>query len=866
VRLVIDELRRLTQDRGVPVRLLTTTFAGSTEPLALDRLVDAGVDVRVSYDIQTTRLHAKAWIFHRDSGFSTAYVGSSNVSRAALVDGREWNVRIARAATPALYDKVTTAFETQWASGDYAPYDPAADRDLLVRALTQGRGDAGDEAHLLSGLELRPWPYQQEILDALDAERRVHGRHRNLVVAPTGTGKTVVAALDYRRLVQQAGHDLSLLFVAHREQILSQSRRTFREALGDGSFGEMLVGGQQPERGRHVFASIQTLHARDVATIDPRAFDVVMVDEFHHAEAGTYQRLLDHLDPQVLLALTATPERADGLDIRRWTHGRTAFDMRLWHALDRQLLAPFQYFGIADTVDLRDVPWRAGQYVAHDLDRVYSADDAHARTVLTQLGRVVADPTRMAALGFCASVAHAHFMARRFTEAGLPAVAIDGTTPQAERDEAVRLLRARELVAVFTRDVFNEGVDIPEVDTILLLRPTQSVTVHLQQIGRGLRRAAGKDVCTILDFVAQHRQEYRFDLQLRALTGLPRQALVEATEQGFPYLPTGCHIQLDQQSRQRIVDNLKAAVALGRRALVRELQIQSSSSSEPVTLRRFVEDAGIELGDVAKAGGWTRLRRDAGFESREPGAQHTALQRGLGRLLHLDDAERIDVLEQWLASGLPTPLEERTRRIVWSALVTAYGLHGAPASWEAAVEGLRGEPALVEEWRATLPLLRDDIRRVAAPLPDPEVPLAIGATYTRDEILAAFGRLEPGVRYSHQAGPWFHEPAGTEVLFITLRKTERDYSPTTMYRDYAISPELFHWESPHTTRQTSAPGQRWLQQRTNGLRVLLAVREHKLDAWGATAPYALLGPADLVSAEGERPIAITWRLRTPHPR
>jgi hypothetical protein len=182
------------------------------------------------------------------------------------------------------------------------------------------------------------------------------------------------------------------------------------------------------------------------------------------------------------------------------------------------------------------------------------------------------------------------------------------------------------------------------------------------------------------------------------------------------------------------------------------------------------------------------------------------------------------------------------------------------------VEGLRGEPALVEEWRATLPLLRDDIRRVAAPLPDPEVPLAIGATYTRDEILAAFGRLEPGVRYSHQAGPWFHEPAGTEVLFITLRKTERDYSPTTMYRDYAISPELFHWESPHTTRQTSAPGQRWLQQRTNGLRVLLAVREHKLDAWGATAPYALLGPADLVSAEGERPIAITWRLRTPHPR
>lgn len=541
--------------------------------------------------------------------------------------------------------------------------------------------------------------------------------------------------------------------------------------------------------------------------------------------------------------------------------------MRLWHALDRQLLAPFQYFGIADTVDLTDVPWQAGQYVARELDRVYSADHAHARTVLTQTGRIISDARRMRALGFCASVGHAHFMAQQFTAAGLPAVALDGDTPQTGRDASVRQLEDGELVAIFTRDIFNEGIDIPQVDTVILLRPTQSVTVHLQQIGRGLRRHADKDVCTVLDFVAQHRREYRYDLQLRALTGLPRQALITAAEEGFPYLPTGCHIELDRQSRDRILDNLKAAVQMGRRGMVRELAMQTAAAAEgeEVTLRRFVDDAGVELEDVGKAGGWTLLRRTAGMEDREAGPQEDTLRKGLRRLLHLDDPERIDTLLGWLGRGLPTPAEERTRRLIWMALVTLYGVKGAPDTLDSAVAGLRACPALVEEWQQTLPLLRDRISRVARPLPDADVPLAIGATYGRDEILAAFGRLVPGGRYSHQAGPWWHESARTDVLFVSLRKTERDYSPETMYRDYAVSPELFHWDSPHTTKRDSGPGRRWLGQRTNGGRILLAIREHKTDSWGATAPYALLGPADFVQARGEQPIGITWKLRTPIP-
>ena len=687
-------------------------------------------------------------------------------------------------------------------------------------------------------------------------------------MAPTGTGKTVVAALDYKRLLEERG-ELRLLFVAHREQILVQAQRTFREALGEGSFGEMLVGGKQPEQYKHVFASIQTLTSIGLEAFEPDEFDMVIMDEFHHAEAATYRKWLDHLEPKVLLALTATPERADGLDIRKWTHGRTAFDMRLWHALDRGLLASFQYFGLADVADLSAVRWSGGQYNASDLTNVYTADNARAHQVAKEIRRLVADPKAMRALAFCATVEHAEFMADAFKNVGWPAVSLSAETPQKEREEHIRALRAGELTTIFTRDIFNEGVDIPEVDTILLLRPTESVTVYLQQIGRGLRRHATKEVCTILDFVAQYRREYRFDLRLRALTGISRRELVDAAESGFPFLPSGCHIQLDRQATQWVVQNLKEAVQVNAAGLRRELTMLASQlpDGQHPTLRQFVEEAGIELQDVAKVGGWTKLRRAAALETRKPSSHEPVLQRGVTRLVHVDDPERIAQWVEWLRASKPPALaSEREQRLASMLLVTLWGLRALPKSFDSAWNGLwRSEP-LREELVEILGLLQEKIPRVTSPVDISNVPLQLGATYGRDEILAAFGKLWPGGKaYSHQAGPWHHSETNSEVLFITLKKSLEHYSPQTMYRDYAISRELFHWETPNDTRTSSKRGRRYLEQRGKRLSVFLAIRETRNDSWGVTAPYVLLGPCDYVSHEGERPIGITWRLRNPIP-
>ncbi len=477
LRLLEPQLNRLRM-RQAPLRVITTTYMGATERAALDRLIrEFGAEVKVQYDAQRTRLHAKAWMFRRRTLYDTAYVGSSNLSRAALLDGVEWNVRLSRVGTPALLEKFRATFDTYWNDASFELYDPDRDRDRLDDALAEasGRTQHSRVTISLAGLEVRPFPYQQEMLDALEAERVVHDRHRNLLVAATGTGKTVVAALDYRRLCDETSNERpSLLFVAHRREILEQSLRTYREVLADADFGELYVGGARPERWRHVFASVQSLTAYGVENLPPDAFDIVVIDEFHHAQATTYRRLIDRLEPRELLGLTATPERTDGVDVRVFFDNRTAAELRLWDALGADLLCPFHYFTIADGTDLRRVGWTRGRYDEAELSSVYTGNRHRAAIVLNQLRDKVLDPGAMRALGFCVSVAHAEYMAHVFNEAGIPARAVSGQNAQADREGALRDLRERRVNILFAADLFNEGLDLPEVDTVLFLRPTES--------------------------------------------------------------------------------------------------------------------------------------------------------------------------------------------------------------------------------------------------------------------------------------------------------------------------------------------------------------------------------------------------------
>ncbi|HEV8658377.1 MAG TPA: DEAD/DEAH box helicase family protein, partial [Thermoanaerobaculia bacterium] len=539
LRLLAPRLRAFTE-RGGRLRVITTTYTGSTERPAIEHLLEMRAEVKVSYHTDTTRLHAKAWLFHRESGFSTVFIGSSNLSTSAMLDGVEWNVRLSQVDAPTIVEKFAATFESYWAHADFETYVRGRDEQRFDRAVAAA--SVADSTISFVGIEVEPWPHQREMLEQLTVERYRHDRWRNLVVAATGTGKTVVAALDYRRLNDRdeplrwipTTRPLSLLFVAHRKEILQQSLGTFRTVMRDGSFGELYVDGHRPDEWRHVFASIQSLSAVDLETVKRDAFDVVIVDEFHHAAAPTYQKLLDHLMPKVLLGLTATPERTDGEPILQWFDGRIAVELRLWDALDRGLLSPFHYFGIHDNVDISQIAWKRGRYDETALENVYTGNDARVTQILTQLQQKIGDVGQMRALGFCVGVHHAEFMAQRFRSAGIPSEAVLGTTDSEDRDRALRRLRDGEINCLFAVDIFNEGVDVPQVDTVMFLRPTESALIFLQQLGRGLRRARDKHCLTVLDFIGNANRHFRFDLRYRALTGASRREIEEQIGGGFP--------------------------------------------------------------------------------------------------------------------------------------------------------------------------------------------------------------------------------------------------------------------------------------------------------------------------------------------
>lgn len=682
VRHLRDALAAVAERAG-RIRVITTTYMGATEKRAVDELVALGADVRVAFDARTTKLHAKAWLLERRSGLSTAFVGSSNLSHTALFDGLEWNVRLSSMDAAHVIDRVRMTFESHWASEHFETYDPATNGDELIQALREhDRRSLGETSTIsFANLDVRPYPHQQRMLEALTIERERHGRHRNLVVAATGTGKTVVAALDYRQLVDRAdGDDLSLLFVAHREEILRQSLATYRAVLRNGSFGEVHGGGRIAD-GRHVFAMVQSLGEARLDQIAADTFDVLVVDEFHHAAAATYDRLLNHLQPRELLGLTATPERLDGQDVTAWFDHRIAVELRLWEAIDQGFLVPFQYFGVADGTDLSQVTWRRGGYVADELSNLLSNDDLRVAKLLEAVQRIVLDPGSMRALGFCVSKEHAHYMARKFTDAGLESVALTGDDAPAERDRQLQALRAGRLRCVFSVEVLGEGVDAPGVDCLLLLRPTSSSTVFTQQLGRGLRRAAGKSHLTVIDLIGQHRREFRFEDRLRAILDAKRGAVVKQVEEDFPFLPAGCTVDLDRQSREIVLDNLKAAVRRSRWAtLVQDLRTETGE----VTLSEFLERHDHRLEDVYRSGSWTALRRDAGRATPEAsdGDLEGRTLKALGRLTHVDDPERVAFYHEVLsASGPPreAAFDERRRRLLtmlaWGLASGAAGAH-----------------------------------------------------------------------------------------------------------------------------------------------------------------------------------------------
>ncbi|OEJ42377.1 helicase [Streptomyces agglomeratus] len=863
---VLEDSLLAARERGVPLRVITTTYMGATDRHALDRLVrDFGAEVKINYEIRSTRLHAKAWLFRRNTGFDTAYVGSSNLSKAALLDGLEWNVRLSSVATPAVLNKFEATFDAYWSESPFESYDPDRDAARLDDALAQAGGTrALDHGKIsLSSLEMQPFAHQRDMLERLRVEREIHGRDTNLLVAATGTGKTVMAALDYRALLREHGKDLRLLFVAHRKEILKQSQRTYRAVLDDASFGELLHSGELPRDWKHVFASVQSLTDQRLEQLARDHFDVIVIDEFHHATANTYRRVIDHFEPKQLLGLTATPERMDGLNVQdEFFGGRIAAEMRLWEALENDLLCPFHYFGIPDGTDLTTLKWKKGTYDQAELSNVLTGNHARARLVVKSVQSKVSNPGSMRALGFCVTKAHAHFMADFFRQAGFKAKSLDSDSPPSERHAALEQLRAGQLQAIFSVDLFNEGLDIPDVDTILLLRPTNSATIFLQQLGRGLRRTKTKPVLTVLDFIGQHRAEFRFEEQFRALTNLSRNRLIDHMEHDFPQLPSGCQIILEGKSKDLVLSNIRAQLKTDVRTLAKEVKDYRQTD-----LSTYLKESRRDVKELYKgSNSWTRVLRYAGL-SPDPIPGEEELLKRVHAFLHVDDPERVHAYTRLLSDDSPhyDALDATEQGYARMLFYTLWDKGGGFSSYQQGLSSLYEQKAVRSEIRQVLAHAIEHADHFPLPLDGPHqgLPLNVHSSYNRSEILAALGvaRLNGQMPGSFAQGVAWAEGLNTDALLITLEKNEKDFSPTVRYKDYARSPQLFHWESQSTTSEHSRTGLRYQQHVERGSHILLFMRRYKETDIGKAQPWMLLGPAEYLEHKGSKPMGIVWKLR-----
>lgn len=708
--------------------------------------------------------------------------------------------------------------------------------------------------------DLRPFPFQEEILDIIAAEREVQDKHRHLVVAATGTGKTMIAAFDYARLSQQLGRNPSMMFIAHRKEILNQALASFRCVLRDQNFGDLLVDGNEPDQRDHFFCSIQSYNSRKLIDEAADRYEYIVVDEFHHAAAPSYQALLEHVQPKILLGLTATPERSDQLDVLRWFGGRASAEIRLPDAINRRLLCPFQYFGVADSVDLSGLAWQRGGYRVDDLERLYTGNDIRAKLVLEKLCGTVLNHAEVRGLAFCVSVAHAEFMAKFFNNNGIPSIALSAQSNEEERNSAQQRLRNRNVNFIFVVDLYNEGVDIPEVDTVLFLRPTESLTVFLQQLGRGLRLHPDKECLTVLDFIGAQRKEFRFASRFRALSGKPTVRLDDEIEAEFPHLPSGCVIKLERVAQQRVLDNVRESIRLVRPRMLASLRDLQQYLGRTPTLEDAIDYFDTTLDELLKRGLWSRLLTDAGIGEPIYAPDEQQLTKGLCRISHINCPQQIVALSEYLSS---TKLVKsaRTPPLIEMLHISLWGTRYSELTIEVAEQRLRANPSVINDLRAVLDYRLKHSPMIASNNSFPSDPLAIHASYTRDEILIALGHWSFNNRPGQREGVLHLKERNLDVFFVTLQKSEDEYSPTTMYEDYLISQDLFHWQSQSNTSEQSPTGQRYIRHSSLGCTPLLFVRETKSLPSGLSAPYHFLGPCSYVNHTGSRPISITWKLQ-----
>lgn len=868
LNLLWNSLKKFTSE-GKCLRIITTTYTGATDYDAIARLATLpNTEIKISYDGTQDRLHAKSYIFIRNSGFHTAYIGSSNLSSYALKDGKEWNFKATQFELPQVIENVRNSFESYWCDNTFECFVPGVSDERLKKAL-----GIDWETPLLdfSALDLmRAKDYQQEILEKLDVERNVHGHFRNLVVAATGTGKTVIAAFDFKRY-REAHPDCHFLFIAHRQEILHQAMQTFRIVLDDPNFGSIWDGNNEPSNYQHVFASKDTLRNR-VDTLQLRAdyYDYMVVDEVHHIVAPTYVKLMTCFKPQILLGLTATPERTNEQeDITVFFDGHISAEIRLPAALNAGLLAPFYYYGIPDNVNLSEVKWSGHGYDIAELSRIYTQNDYRTGLILRKMQEYIGNNQlhKVRALCFCVDKNHAKFMNAKFTLAGLKTDVLTSDDDDRHRNIVKKRLQAGTINYLFVVDLFNEGVDIPEIDTILFLRPTESATVFLQQFGRGLRLHKDKDHLTVLDFVGHSRAEFSYKERFEALIGRHSQNIKDEIEGGFANAPFGCKIILEEKAKEEIIANIEGYLrSLNKGRIIKEIAAYYKLAKAAFSLRGFLTYSHVPFHKVYGSMTWGELCQLAGV--RKDVSVHAAQIKYAvkKKWLATDSFSYFKQLLRFADSGFKCDTTKFTELEQRYAVMLYYDLYDKAGNYTSIAQmfnDLASDVLFVQEFKEVVEYLKD--KCVAPEKEDNSVyknwnPLRLHGVYTKAQIQAALGLSTLARKSPSREGVERLKDIKLEAMYVDIIK-KREEGSMTAYKDYAQNREFFHWETQNRVSEGSREAEAYRNGENNMLLFVRQQVEHP--DFGCRMGFTYLGQVTMNSIEGSKPMQIVWHLNTP---
>ena len=595
-------------------------------------------------------------------------------------------------------------------------------------------------------------------------------------------------------------------------------------------------------------------------------YDYIVIDEAHHSQADSYRKLLAHFTPKILIGLTATPERMDGRDLRPDFGGHISAEIRLPQALQAGLLTPFQYLCITDNTNLSDDSlWSGNKYNVERLsDRLCNKE--RVGRIVDALHKYLADEYTCRALCFCVNKKHADFMSKQLSLYGFNAHSLTSDTPNETRKRLTKDLREGNIHYLCVVDVFNEGVDIPEVDTVLFLRPTDSLTIFLQQLGRGLRLSVGKTELTVLDFVAQVNRKYDFASRFRTLTLNSDKNIRKQIEEGFTMLPNGCSIIMEKLARQYILDNIQSAI-YNKVRIIRE--INSYGECTP-TISQFLDNNGQDIRVLYQGSNcWTSLKRAAGKISYQDDEITKRLEKGVFNLIHHNTAKFLHFIDNFV-SGSDDYLKKENEIY---ALMLYYALFsekldksGFNSVYDALSLLQTGKYIYFnQEIKEIVSYLLEHLQIKTIPLSDLFCSqMEVYGCYTREEIFTLVGRQTAVKKMQGTATGAFHLPEhNASLLFVTLNKSDKDFSPSTQYNDYVINENLFHWQSWNFDSHQNEGGRRYINQEETQRKIILFVRENKKDGYGNTCPFHCFGLVNYVSSHGDFPMNVTWKLKEP---